>query len=384
MRRMSWVWLLVVGMLSWTIGMGQAREIALVTDLAGQVEVTVGSGPAWSPQIGETLPEGAVIKVPAGGLVKLFHLGMNRELTLPEKAEATLQAAGLASSLAYEEGAALAALPGSLSLEAASQQQLGAVNPQRMDSPAPPPPPAPMVGKAPEPVKEEPSREPPTETGDSGLSVPDVIPGGPGTGNQVSGAQGSASDEGADRFAPQARADEPAGDGSAGQSHAASPLPSRSRAIGGAGASPKEREAKASPSPIRLALPRGLLPPDLALGAGVPMEAGGKALPPLQSAAEFQIGSLSWVILTGTVPASDGPATVSIVLIPPHRLAGPIDPEVPASPVRVMTALRLEATGCRAQAAAVWVDLARAGTVSQEIAGRHLDRLAAALAKTGH
>ncbi|NLI77121.1 MAG: hypothetical protein GX442_11855 [Candidatus Riflebacteria bacterium] len=405
MRRMSWVWLLVVGMLTWTIGAGQAGEIALVTDRAGEVEVTVGSGSSWAPQVGETLPEGAVIKVPAGGLLKLFHLGMNKELILPEKAEATLQAAGLVSSIAYQEGDALAALPGSLSLEAASQQQLGAVNPQRMDSPLPPPPPAPpspappspapsssappspapVVVETEKPVLDEAERERPMETEYQEPLATERTKGGPGTGSSIDGSdQGSASEEGAEGFAPQPSSGDEGGGEPEGQSLGASPKPARSRAIQGLAPSLKKGKTKTPPVRVRLALPRDLLPADFAQGVGVPMQVGGQDLPPLESVAEDRLGSHSWVILTGTVPGSEGPATVSLALVPPHRLEGPVDPAVAAGTGLVMTALRLEATGCRLQAAAVWVDLAGAGTVSPEIAGRHLNRLAAALSVVGN
>ncbi len=390
MRRMVWVWLLAAGMLSWAIGAGQAGEIALVTDRAGQVTATVGSGSSWAPQVGETLPEGAFIRVPAGGFLRLFHLGMNQEVTLPENAEATLQAGDLVASPAYEPGAVMAGLPGPLSLEAASQQQLGAVNLQRMDTPTPPPPPTrrpaavPADVEMPEATREEPSPELPPDTGNSGMIMPEPTQGSSGTDHQAGGSpQGSASEEGSDGLAPPSSLPEPAGGGeSADQSQSAGPRPAG--AAQGMAASPKEREIKAVSAPVRLALPRFLLPPGLPLGSGLPMHAGGKTLPPLAVIAEHAAGSHSWVILTGTVPPSAGPATVSIPLVPPRRLEDSVDPTAGSGTGPVMTALRLEATGCRAQAAAVWVDLAQAGTVSREIAGRHLDRLAAALARTGN
>lgn len=134
MRRM-FQGLLVAGLLtSLAIAAGWPGEIALVTDIQGEVVVDPGTGETWTPLVGETLPVNARIRVPTPGLLKLLHLGRNQELTLPAGAEATLAETDVTMVTGtLENGARIEGMVGSLSIEAASTQQLGAVNPQRMN-----------------------------------------------------------------------------------------------------------------------------------------------------------------------------------------------------------------------------------------------------------
>jgi len=116
-----------------------AKEIALVTDVRGTVTATLDNNRSWHPVVGESLPVGAKIAVGPDGELKLIHLGENKEFTLGANAQATLQEDSLADKQGCDAGQDLEGLPTGISLEAASKNQMGAIDPQRMDTPASPP-----------------------------------------------------------------------------------------------------------------------------------------------------------------------------------------------------------------------------------------------------
>lgn len=111
--------ILVAGMCS--------ADLALVTEVRPPVTARQGVA-TWTPEAGETLGDGTFLDVAAGGLLKLVHLKLSREIILNGPKNTELQAHGLAGIAEKEFGVQTARIGADLDLSARSQQQVGAID----------------------------------------------------------------------------------------------------------------------------------------------------------------------------------------------------------------------------------------------------------------
>ncbi|NLI74941.1 MAG: hypothetical protein GX442_00705 [Candidatus Riflebacteria bacterium] len=388
MRRM-FQGLLVAGLLaSLAIAAGWPGEIALVTDIQGEVVVDPGTGETWTPLVGETLPVNARIRVPTPGLLKLLHLGLNQELTLPAGAEATLaETAVTMVTGTIENGARIEGLVGSLSIEAASTQQLGAVNPQRMNW-------------------EKSARGGADEAFASLRKELEGLPATVHRGGQAPGGDAKSMDFEEPAPTPD-KAKKPAGitaHGSPPPEEAAQELTAAAEVQAPpptpvaepmpapcpvpppppAPAPAISRSPKGSITTVSLAVPRDHLPRRAKKGALLDLvpvsrpKRGRSWRFPVRVVDSLPSSTGEWMFLD--VVISSWPTDETLL---PGKIAGapkcPVTLEWvdPAGPSPLLTAVGLEGKGCHAQAAAIWLTLGSQATakIAPEILDKHLQRL---------
>jgi len=361
-----------------------AGDAALISAIDGNKACTATLDNAtWTPLLGETIPEKTGLDVGADTTVNLVHFGTNSEVTLPAGARVTVLMSGIEGLASGTNQAKLEEMPKGLDLEARHQQQVGAVNMQHMAQ-------LPQLEKSAAPAK---SRATPSAGAIPAASVP--VP--PTSAPAV--PEKSAESSTISGFSDQVPAVMPATRGGGGAGHEAlneleAPAEGGKLAYEAAKQEYDEAKAmlqdsqaakeKASPAVVlAVALPLERLNGTIGEfeSFGVKAETGAETSSPERTVIynSQENATSSWILTEVTLPAG---MTESDLTVQGREKAAKLlsIAAIEGTALSVSTALRLEFRGYPAQAAALWIKLAKADIVSPDIAARHLKRLADAIA----
>jgi len=355
-----------------------AGDAALISAIEGNSCTATLENATWTPLLGETIPEKTGLEVGADTSVNLVHFGTNSEVTLPAGSRVTVSMSGIEGLASGTSQAKLEEMPRGLDLEARHQQQVGAVNMQHMAQlplreiskapeksleetssgivPASPPPPAP--------AQSEKAAAP--EIGDAPVTGPSAMP--------TTRGGGGAVNEALEDLTSPAGGDTKAYDAAREEFERMKAARTDSQAA---------REEAKQAAVLAVAVPLEHL--DGMLGGfemfDVKADTGIETSLPETTVIynRQENATSSWILTEITLPVDK--TEIDVTVKGKAKAAKPFSvAAIEGTTLSVSTALRLEFKGYPAQAAAVWLKLARADSVSPDIAARHLKRLADAIA----
>ena len=359
---------LFVFTLSFLSGIAYAKEIALVTEVSGNVKCSFNMND-WNVLLGESLPVGAKVTVGEGSSsLSLIHLALNQELQIPAGAKITITAEKVESTIDLKTVAAIEGLPASLPIELASLQQLGAIDPGRFSG----------AQSAADASMESQCNE---SNGDSaGPSNNDGQSSSCANGNSNGSGNFGGSEEGVDYL--------PTSGGSSGHpsnknpSSAPSPAPANDRDQT-SGGGPRGPTQKTKTFELRYAIPSEVLIKKFGKAGAFSIQYGAQDTPPVE--ANARPVENTWTVLNATIPVSLPSIHLKLFAIAhasssnlksQRYLPITISGDEISGRSLVLQALTLEARGLIGQAAYIWLNLLPKGTTNARTTiMNHLERL---------